>query len=213
LYLASADGSTSLVLPGQPAGTNSQAAWSANGNWIVFQNNNVVSDLFMIQPNGSNLTRLTDDAAVDAYPAWLPDGSQLVFVSDRDGTPDLYALLLGDLVAQPPLPVPVPSIPVERLTNTPAQEASPHYSPNGAQIVFARLDADWNIYIGSATNLSSPSLLSVPGVLENMPSWSSDGAVIVFVRDGQIFRMSTNAAGQTEIVNGLAAESNPVWEP
>jgi TolB protein len=36
--------------------------------------------------DGSGITRLTSDPAVDAMPAWLPDGSGLLFRSSRGGS-------------------------------------------------------------------------------------------------------------------------------
>ena len=49
------------------------ASFSADGQWIVFEswkNNN--TDIYRMATNGSNLTQLTTDPAVDFTPAWRP---------------------------------------------------------------------------------------------------------------------------------------------
>ena len=43
-----------------------------------------------MRADGSDVQRLTVNSASDASPTWSPDGSAIAFVSDRDGTQDLY---------------------------------------------------------------------------------------------------------------------------
>ena len=41
---------------------------------------------------GSNQKRLTNNDGSDGRPSWSPDGSQLVFKSDRDGKANIYIM-------------------------------------------------------------------------------------------------------------------------
>jgi LysM repeat protein len=52
------------------------------GNWEVF----------VMDSNGGNVTRLTNDRANDGLPAWSPDGSTIAFASDRDGAWGIWAM-------------------------------------------------------------------------------------------------------------------------
>lgn len=53
-------------------------------------------DLVLVDPATGRTDGLTEDRARDVEPAWLPDGSGLVFRSDRDGISNLYLLRLAD---------------------------------------------------------------------------------------------------------------------
>ena len=41
-------------------------------------------DIYVMDTDGSNGVRLTDHSADDYSPAWSPDGSRIMFLSDRD---------------------------------------------------------------------------------------------------------------------------------
>ena len=49
-------------------------------------------DIFVMNVDGSNLVQLTDWHGYDNSPTWSPDGTQIVYTSDRDGAYDLYAV-------------------------------------------------------------------------------------------------------------------------
>ena len=61
------------------------AAVSPDGQWIAFDSSSPQEDLFVVRPDGTGLRQLTDDAAKDRIPRWLPDGSRILFYSDRGG--------------------------------------------------------------------------------------------------------------------------------
>ena len=68
--------------------------WSPDGQWIVFAANaKDTRDIHVtiIQPNGTKRTQLTNTPAHDNDPGWSPDGSQIIFVSDRDFDPQTAA--------------------------------------------------------------------------------------------------------------------------
>ena len=43
-------------------------------------------ELYLVQPDGTGLTRLTENDRVDTSPSWSPDGRQIVFRSRVDGS-------------------------------------------------------------------------------------------------------------------------------
>ncbi len=62
------------------------AAVSPDGELIAFDSASPQEDLFVVRPDGTGLRQLTDDAAKDRVPHWMPDGSRILFYSDRGGS-------------------------------------------------------------------------------------------------------------------------------
>ncbi len=67
-------------------------AWSPLGNWIAFASKVGESEwaLFLVRPDGSDLTRLTYNGG--EYPAWSPDGTKIVFLAYRNKIGRLYII-------------------------------------------------------------------------------------------------------------------------
>ncbi len=73
-------------------------AWSPDGKQLVFTGyDGGISDLFVVNADGSNLHRLTNDKYADLEPSWSPDGKTIAFVTDRSPATDFDALKFGSL--------------------------------------------------------------------------------------------------------------------
>jgi len=85
--------------------------------------------------DGENLRRLTDDPAFDGYPSFSPDGTRILFETDRDGNHEVY---LMDVDGSNPV----------NLTRSPANDITPSFSPDGRWIIFAsERDGNREIYL------------------------------------------------------------------
>lgn len=62
---------------------------SPDASSIVFE---LVGDLYVMPISGGKARRLTDGPAFDAQPRYSPDGRSILFVSDRTGAENLWAL-------------------------------------------------------------------------------------------------------------------------
>jgi len=73
-------------------------SWSPDGRQLVFTGfDGGLSDLFIVNRDGTGLRRLTTDKYADLQPAWSPDGKTIAFVTDRGGDTDFEDLRFGNL--------------------------------------------------------------------------------------------------------------------
>ncbi len=73
-------------------------AWSPDGKQLVFTGyDGGWSDLFIVNRDGSDLRRLTNDRYADLHPAWSPDGKTIAFTTDRGPRTDFASLRFGNM--------------------------------------------------------------------------------------------------------------------
>src|SRR5207245_5353848 len=73
-------------------------SWSPDGKQLVFTGyDGGISDLFVVNADGSGPHRLTNDKYADLEPSWSPDGKTIAFVTDRSPATDFDALKFGSL--------------------------------------------------------------------------------------------------------------------
>src|SRR5947207_2345717 len=73
-------------------------SWSPDGKQLVFTGyDGGLSDLFVVNADGSNLHRLTNDKYADLEPSWSADGKTIAFATDRGAATDFNALKFGNL--------------------------------------------------------------------------------------------------------------------
>jgi Tol biopolymer transport system component len=104
------------------------------------------ADIYLLDDMGRNLHNLTQNQFHNWDPAWSPDGSQIVFISSRDGNPDLY--VMNARCGQTPEHC---GDGLRRLTHTTAMNATPAWSPDGRRIAFeSHRDGYSHLYLVNA---------------------------------------------------------------
>lgn len=103
------------------------------------------------------------------------------------------------------------------ITNIPATDTEPAYSPNGARIVFSsNRDGNFEIYRMNEDGANVVRLTN-NSAADQMPSYSPDGSRIVFVsdRDGnqEIYVMNADGTNQTRLTNDSAWDYKPSFSP
>ena len=146
--------------------------------------------------SGGKLLRLTKDSGIDVSPAFSPDGLRIAFVSDRDGSPQIYIMGANGYNTA-------------RLTFSGDYNVSPAWSPAGDRLVFVGRYQGRNQIFTIKSDGSDLMLLTTSGSNEE-PCFSPDGRMIAFTsnRDGYkaIYIMRANGEGQKRLSPaGLAA--------
>jgi Tol biopolymer transport system component len=73
-------------------------SWSPDGKQLVFTGyDGGLSDLFVVNADGTNLHRLTNDKYADLEPSWSPDGKTIAFTTDRGPATNFHDLKFGSL--------------------------------------------------------------------------------------------------------------------
>lgn len=133
----SADGTNQVRLTTTAAKVDDeQPAVSPDGKRIAFVSSRPepdygFTDLFVMDSDGGNVSRLTFDATPDANsfghyvnaPTWSPDGTQLVFDSDRSGNREIWV-------------VNADGTGLRNLTDDAATDMEPTWSPDGSTITW-----------------------------------------------------------------------------
>ncbi|HEX8568176.1 MAG TPA: Calx-beta domain-containing protein [Pyrinomonadaceae bacterium] len=162
------------------------------------------TEIYTMNPDGSNQTRLTNNNADDSEPSFSPDGSKIVFVSNRDSDSEIY-VMNADGSNQ------------TRLTNNTFLDENPSFSPDGTKITFqSARNSRYDVYIMNA-NGSGQTRLTTNTDSDYNPSFSPDGSKIAFQtnRDGnyEIYVMNPDGSNQTRITNNTFLDQHPSFSP
>ena len=227
LYIMNSDGTNLINLTQSPEAKEASPSWSPNGkqiayrSWGIFNANGFFqSDIWMIDADGANQHNLTNHIASDHDPDWSPDGLQIAFYSDRDkawefDTWDNRDVYVMNADGTHPI----------NLTNHPADDRHPDWSPDGLQIAFSS-DRNGNseIYVMNADGTNPINLTNHPAD-DRHPDWSPDGIRIAFStnRDGdwekkpndnwEVYVMNADGTKPINLTNHPAWDSSPSWEP
>jgi uncharacterized protein (TIGR03437 family) len=166
-------------------------------------------EIYSLNADGSGLTNLSENAALDRLPEWSPDGSKIAFASERDGNQEVY-VMNADGSAQTNLTELLPPL-------LPRSDAFPRWSPDGMRIAYnSNRDDNEQIFVMNADGSNRLSKTSEVVILSDA-QWSPDGGHIAFAanRTGRdsILVMDTVGFDKVNLTLDLDSSTDPQWSP
>ncbi len=93
IWLMDADGSNPVNLSQQPDRADFGPAWAPDGTQLVWFSLSLDTfnwDIFAMDADGTNQRNLTDHWSDNLSPNWSPDGSKILFDSNRSGVSEVW---------------------------------------------------------------------------------------------------------------------------
>jgi WD40 repeat protein len=165
-------------------------------------------EIYTMNADFTNQTRLTNNSAYDGAPKWSPDGTKIVFQSQRDGLDEIYTMNSSDGSG------------LLRLTFSTTFNSVPDWSPDGSKIVFVKGSGyQSEIWVMNTTGGSQMQLTGGTIFGETEPSWSPDGSRIAFSASPtfsgihELYVMNADGTNRNRLTTNNTTDSYPVWSP
>ncbi len=217
IYVMQADGTGLHNLTSHPD-EDIHPAWSPDGTQLAFASNRSGHfDIFIMNADGTDLRNLTNywdtfvsaRPADDLQPAWSPDGTHIVFESNRQGD--------GEIVVMD-----VQGFSQQNVSQHSGYDGDPAWSPDGTQIAFAsNREGAWDIFV-MAVDGTEQRNITRNAHDAGAPCWSPDGTQIAFHAltfrpnrraNYEIAVMQADGSAQQALTDNAEDETNPAWAP
>lgn len=203
LFASNRDGSSKIYSMNESGANVTMLAqgeyprWSADRTKIAFASNRSGNyEIYIMNADGTDQTRLTNNSYRDYAPCWSPDGSKIVFTSDKDKTSTGYDSQLYIMNSN--------GTNLEKLITSNFFADSPTYSPDGQNLAYTGGDGIYKI------NPQLPVRIQLTNNYELDPTWSSGGILFVGA-DNQIYLMNSSGGNKAQITNSSGANYWPSW--
>lgn len=172
-------------------------------------------DIYVRNCDGSGVYRLTNHPANDSYPAWSPDGTRIVFSSDRDRQPFPEGWMPHSLYI-----VNADGSNLTRLTSEETHDIAPDWSPDGNRIAFHR---NCGLAVINADGLNLREILKASDEVPCVggPVWSPDGQRLAFVSGSHepegdyhtVYVVNADGTGLVKLDRFQGGDAGVVWTP
>src|SRR5215207_6506002 len=141
-----------------------------NGKIAFISDRDGNSEIYVMNPDGTDQVRITNNNIDDAYPSWSPDGKTIAFISQRPtGAYAIFRMKPDGTSRTEITPVNYPP-PIDYY----GLGWTPSWSPDGSRLVFRD---GTGIYIVDADGNNRRFL-----TVGYSPAWSPDGSKILFIK-------------------------------
>lgn len=147
------------------------------------------SDIWLMELARATLTRFTFDPAIEVAPIWSPDGSRIVFCSDRDGPMNLYQRAASGAGNE------------EALLKTDNNKGSTDWSADGRFILYQEQSqkTDFDLWVLPSSGGQKPFPYLQTAFAEQQGRFSPDGKLVAYASNEsgtwQVYVQSFPASG------------------
>jgi len=180
-----------------------QPLFSPDGTKVAFTKGvDGNTDVYVVDAAGGVPTRLTYHPDADVALGWTPDGTRVLFGSNRVTFRDLPQLFTVPLSGGLPQELPLPS------------GTSASFSPDGTHLAYVPItqsEPDWKMYRGGQTtpiwiaDLADSSVTKIPrdNSTDRYPMWSGDKVYFLSDREGRytLYSYDTKAAKVSKLLD------------
>ena len=136
---------------------------------IVFANGDD-HEIYVMNADGTNPVKLTNDPGYHGAPDWSPDGTRIAFHSTRSGNYDIYVMNAD-------------GSDVRRLTSNSVNDVCPAWSPDGSKVAFTRDKVEKEaLYVMNTDGTEAVRISDWFKGVDHHIDWSPDGTRIAFVK-------------------------------
>jgi Tol biopolymer transport system component len=160
-------------------------------------------EIYHYEASSGNVTQITTNSSMEAWPTVSSDGGRICFESDQSGDLEIFCSASDGTS-------------LVNISNTPGEDGMPRFSPRGDMIAYHHHEPgsqpyDWEIWVMNADGTNKRRLTNEIGYM-GQPAWFPDGKRLVFdgdKPDRNLLTINLDGSGVTTLNSQPGEQRSP----